>query len=92
MNDNNFEEFKQRKLSEGFDEVLIRTWEPLFANEPHSHPFDTEALVSQGEYWLTVGKTVTHYRTGDTFRVARGVEHSERYGAQGAVFWAARKN
>lgn len=92
MSENNFESFKKTKLEEGFDEVLIRTWEPHFANEAHTHPFDTAALVSDGEFWLTLGDDVTHYQAGDTFRVARGVVHSERYGASGAVFWAARKN
>ena len=32
------------------------------------------------------------HKAGDTFLVARGVVHSERYGPEGAVFWAARKN
>ncbi len=92
MSEPSFESFKKIKLAQGFDEVLVRTWDPLFANEPHAHPFDTEALVAEGEYWLTVGEAVTHYRAGDTFSVARGLVHSERYGASGAVFWAARKN
>jgi quercetin dioxygenase-like cupin family protein len=92
MTDDNFEAFRQRKLQEGFDEVLVREWQPDFANEPHAHPFDTDALVARGEYWLTLDGKVTHYKAGDRFRVARGVLHAERYGAQGAVFWAARKN
>lgn len=87
-----FEAFQSRKLQEGYDEVLLREWAPDFANEPHTHPFDTDALVVQGEYWLTTEGQTTHYQAGDSFRVARGVTHSERYGPQGAVFWAARKN
>lgn len=87
-----FEAFKARKLSEGYDEVLLREWSPGFANEPHEHPFDTDAVVAQGEYWLTMNGQTTHFKTGEVFQVARGVTHSERYGAEGAVFWAARKN
>ena len=87
-----FETFQTRKLSEGYDEVLRREWAPGFSNEAHSHPFDTDALVAQGEFWLTVDGRTTHYRAGDCFQVARGVLHAERYGPQGAVFWAARKN
>ena len=87
-----FENFQARKLQEGHDEVLVREWAPGFSNEPHSHPFDTEAVVAQGDYWLTMNGQTTHYKTGDTFKVARGVMHSERYGTEGAVFWAARKN
>ena len=88
----NFEAFKDQKIQEGFDEVLIRNWEPNFQNEMHSHPFDTDAIVADGEYWLTIGGEIRHLVTGDSFSVARGVMHSEKYGAQGAVFWAARKN
>lgn len=92
MKSMSFDEFRTRKLAEGFDEVLIRPWEPNFANEPHTHPFFTEALVAQGEYWLTMDGKTTHYKTGDTFRVDRGALHSEKYGPEGATFWAARKN
>ncbi len=87
-----FEAFQARKLQEGHDEVLVREWAPDFANEPHAHLFDTQALVAQGEFWLTRDGQTTHYKQGDTFTVARGVMHCERYGPSGAVFWAARKN
>lgn len=87
-----FETFKDKKIKLGFDEVLIRSWEPHFQNEMHSHPFDTEAVVVKGEYWLTLGKHIQHLKTGDTFKVPRDMLHSERYGKEGAVFWAARKN
>ena len=87
-----FESFKKAKLNAGFDEVLVRNWDANFQNDMHTHPFDTEALVVQGEYWLTLGQEVRHLKVGDSFSVARDVPHSERYGPQGAVFWAARKN
>ena len=92
MSDDTFEAFKSRKLAELFDEVLIRAWDPGFANEPHEHPFDTDAIVFEGEFWLTKNGQTTHYKAGDAFNVARGETHSERYGNEGAVFWAARKN
>ena len=87
-----FEDFQAQKLKEGYDEVLQRVWEPHFANEMHAHPFDTDARVAQGEYWLTINGQTIHYTTGDTFQVASGVMHSEKYGAECAIFWAARKN
>ena len=92
MTELTFDAFKQSKLSEGFDEVLVREWAPNFANEPHTHPFDTEAWVVQGEYWLTAEGRTTHLKKGDVFTLTRGIVHSERYGPEGAVFWAARKN
>ncbi|WP_019938863.1 cupin domain-containing protein [Bordetella sp. FB-8] len=87
-----FEAFKDRKITEGFDEVLVRNWEPNFQNEMHTHPFDTDAVVVKGEYWLTMGQQVRHLKVGDTFSVPRAVLHSEKYGSEGAVFWAARRN
>lgn len=92
MTTDTFDQFRSRKLAEGADEVLVREWAPGFANEPHVHPFDTDAMVASGEFWLTVDGQVHHYRAGDVFKVARNVEHAERYGPQGAVFWAARRN
>jgi quercetin dioxygenase-like cupin family protein len=91
MMDTNFDAFRARKLKEGFDQVLERVWAPHFSNEPHDHPFDTDAIVAQGEYWLTLGGQTLHLKVGDRFEVPRGVVHSERYGPEGAVFWAARK-
>lgn len=87
-----YESFSRQKLAEGFDQVLVREWEPGFANEPHSHPFDTDALVARGEFWLTVDGQTMHFSAGDRFKVARGVVHAERYGSAGATFWAARRH
>lgn len=92
MSTDTFESFKARKLGEGHDEILVREWSPGFANEPHEHPFDTDAFVAKGEFCLTMNGQTTHYKAGDVFKIARGVTHFEKYGAQGAVFWAARKN
>lgn len=92
MNDLTLETFTQRKRDLGYDEVLVREWAPLFENAPHEHPFDTDALVARGEFWLTMDGQTRHVQVGDTFTVLRGVRHAERYGPQGATFWAARKN
>ena len=92
MTTETFEAFKARKLAEGHDEVLVREWAPSLFNDQHDHPFDTDAIVVKGEFWLTLDGKTTHYRIGDTFRVGRGIRHAEKFGPDGAVFWAARKN
>lgn len=92
MNSMTFDEFHRLKLAQGFDQVLEREWEALFENTQHVHPFDTDALVVRGEFWLTVDGQTRHVQAGDTFTMARGVLHAERYGPEGATFWAARKN
>ena len=58
--------------------------------DTHTHPFRAQALVVQGEFWLTVGDQVRHLQVGDTFELDAEVPHAERYGSEGATFWVAR--
>ena len=92
MNMPTFETFQSTALSEGFDEVIERAWDPLTVLDTHTHPFGVKALVTQGEMWLTVGDKTQHLQAGDRFTLDRDVPHAERYGAQGATYWVARKN
>jgi len=54
--------------------------------------FDADALVVQGEMWLTVNDVARHLQSGDSFALDAGVVHAERYGSEGATFWVARRN
>jgi len=87
-----FESFKAEKLAMGYDEVLTREWAPHLENTTHEHPFDSDVFVAQGELWLTIQGQTQHYKAGDHFEVARHLPHAEKYGSEGALFWAARKN
>jgi hypothetical protein len=51
-----------------------------------------KALVVAGEMWLTEGDATRHLRAGDRFELARSAPHAERYGAEGATYWAARRH
>lgn len=86
-----FEEFKATQMTAGFDEVIERTWQPNTVLDTHTHPFAVEALVLQGEMWLTVNGKTQHLLSQDRFTLARDVPHEERYGPQGATYWVARK-
>ena len=88
----NFDDFSTSMKARGFDEVLVREWDANHQTPEHDHPFDVDALVVHGEFWLTVAGKTRHLKAGDTFQLSRGIAHSERYGAQGATFWAARRN
>lgn len=83
-----FEQFQRDALARGFDEVLERRWAPGQVLERHTHPFDADALLVEGEMWLDD----RHIGPGGTFQLARGTPHTERYGAAGAVYWVARRN
>lgn len=92
MPDITFAEFEARARAAGFDEVLKRRWAPDTVVATHTHAFDVDARVTQGEFWLHCEGGTRHLKPGDTFTLARGVPHDERYGAQGAEFWVARRN
>jgi hypothetical protein len=87
-----FESFQAQMLSQGFDLVSIKEWAPHFSNELHEHDWHTTALVAKGDFWLTRHGETIHLKKGDLFTVSRGEVHSEKYGSEGATFWAARKN
>ena len=87
-----FDQFRAQALARGATEVIERAWEPNQVVETHSHPFDADALVVQGEMWLACeGQPERRLVAGDTFQLARGTPHGERYGAEGAVYWVGRK-
>lgn len=92
MNPSSFQEFDADARARGFDEVLVREWTPGTVMQTHTHPFAVQALVTRGELWLTVGDATRHLKAGDTFELARDEPHAERYGSEGATFWAARRH
>lgn len=87
-----YAEFESQSRAAGFDEVLERRWEPGTVLDTHAHPFAVQAVVVQGDMWLTVDGQTRHLRSGDRFTLERDVLHAERYGAQGATYWVARRH
>jgi len=83
--------FEAAARADGFDTVLERHWPADTLLAMHTHPFDARAVVTQGEFWLTVGNATRHLHPGDTFSLERQVPHSERYGTEGATYWVARR-
>jgi quercetin dioxygenase-like cupin family protein len=92
MNTPTLDEYKQLQLAKGFDEVTPRTYAPNESAGTHTHPFSVEALIVEGEMWLTCGDDTKHLRVGDSFAMNMGTPHAEKYGSEGAVYWAARKH
>jgi len=92
MNTLNFDHFKKQSLDAGFDEVLERTWAADTVVPTHTHPFSVQAIVTQGDVWLTWHGETKHLTAGGTFEMKQNEPHSERYGAEGATFWVARKH
>lgn len=92
MNLPSFDQFKQQAAANGFDEVVEREWAPNTVLDTHTHPFAVHAILTRGEMWLTMNGQTQHLQPGDIFELDRDVPHDERYGAEGASYWVARKN
>src|SRR5204863_10071946 len=75
-----FENFSAEHRAAGFDEVLERRWQPDTVIDTHAHSFAVQALVVQGEMWLTVGSRTQHLKAGERFELEPDVPHAERYG------------
>jgi quercetin dioxygenase-like cupin family protein len=86
-----FDTFRSTALADGFKEVVERKWEPGTVVETHTHPFEAKALVVQGEMWLTVAGETQHLLPGGRFHLLPDAPHDERYGAEGATYWVARR-
>ncbi|NBS08972.1 MAG: AraC family transcriptional regulator [Betaproteobacteria bacterium] len=85
-------EFTAQAQAEGYDQVLVREWEPNLQLDTHTHPFGASVLVIRGSYSFTVGEQVRQLKPGDTFKLAKDVPHAEHYGPEGATIWVARAN
>ena len=86
-----FTAFETEHRALGYDEVLERVWPPDTTLDRHTHPFAVKALVTAGEFWLSVGDDTRHLRAGDRFELEPEVPHAERYGSEGATFGVARR-
>ncbi len=91
MNTATFADYEAAMRSEGFDEVIERSWAPGQVIATHGHPFAARAVVTRGEMWLTQAGQERRLGPGDTFSLAENEPHAERYGAEGAAYWVARK-
>ena len=91
MTEPTFQQFEATARAQGFDQVLELNRAADTLLDSHSHPFSVSARIVEGSLWLTVGEQTRHLQAGDTFELDADVPHSERYGAQGARYWAARR-
>ncbi len=87
----NLTEFTAQAMDDGFDEVVQKDWAPNLAVQKHTHPFDVRVQISAGQVQLSFASGTETYKAGQSFYLARDVEHAEQYGPEGAHFWVARK-
>ncbi len=92
MSMTSFEEFASASRAAGFEEVAERCWDPGVEIATHTHPFAVQALVVQGEMVLSCRGQDLALKAGDRFVLGFEEPHAERYGPQGATYWAARRH
>ena len=73
-----FATFAAGMKKRGFDLAVKQVWDPLTTVEEHTHAFQAQALIVQGEMWLTVNGRTQHLFPGDTFELPAQQPHSER--------------
>lgn len=87
----NTQEFEASLKADNFGEILALERPVGYAMGEHQHPFDACALITSGDFTLTVNGVSTTYFSGDIFRVPAGTPHSESAGPAGASYLAGRR-
>lgn len=87
-----FAAFEAEMRARGFDNVIERRMEPGAVLDDHEHCFALELLVVEGEMTVQHHGITRRLLPGDRLVLPRGEPHAETYGAQGAVFWVARRH
>lgn len=85
------QEFEAKLRADGFSEIKARTLTARPANREHGHDHTVRGLVLSGAFTVNCGGHSTTYRAGEIFEVAKGMEHSEEIGGEGAEVVIGRK-
>jgi quercetin dioxygenase-like cupin family protein len=85
------DEFVSLLDGEGFKEVVTVMREAGGVLDVHTHPFESKALILDGEIELQIGGTSRLYGPGDVFHLQANEPHAERYGANGVRYLVGRK-
>lgn len=76
---------------EGFLEIVTVTREAGGAMDTHGHPFESKALILDGELTLRIGDSERCYVAGDVLHLRNNEQHAERYGPRGVQYLVGRK-
>ncbi len=76
--------FRAELAQQGYADPVEVVRDANLATTEHTHEHSVSALIIDGEISVITADGTTTCRSGDTFTLASGVPHYERYGAQGA--------
>jgi quercetin dioxygenase-like cupin family protein len=83
--------FEAKLKADGFTVIEAITLDARPANHEHGHDHTVRGLVMAGAFTVVCSGRPRTYRPGEIFEVAKGVEHSEEIGSEGAEVIIGRK-
>ena len=84
-------EFDLKLAAEGYTTVTPMERPVGYALDAHAHSFDACALITRGDFTLTVDGVATTYAAGQIFRLPAGTPHLESAGPAGASYISGRR-
>ena len=84
-------EFEASVLTQGYSPVVHVDRAADSSLGDHQHTFDACALITAGEFFISVDGVRRSYKVGDIFRLPAGTVHQENAGPQGASYIVGRR-
>ena len=85
------EAFLEKLAKEDFPSSVLVEREVGGFLDLHSHPYEVQALVIEGQIDITINGIKTAYLAGDVFHLLPNQTHTENYGAKGVKYLASRR-
>ena len=85
------QEFDAALQADGYSPALSVERPIGYSLGDHQHPYDACALITAGEFTITVEGQSRTYAAGDIFRVPAGTGHLESAGPEGVKYLACRR-
>lgn len=86
------DEWETKRISEGFGDAEVRTYEPNDRPELHTHEFTATGIITSGELRMVYEDEEEVLRAGDSWTIPAGTVHSEQPGPEGATGLLARRS
>jgi mannose-6-phosphate isomerase-like protein (cupin superfamily) len=84
-------DFEARLKREGYQEVTTVEMTPGQRNPTHTHDFDAQALILDGDITISCDGKPRRYTSGDVFSLAAGTPHEEAIGGAGVRYLVGRR-
>ena len=86
------EVFLETLTKEGFPEPVLVEREVGGFLDLHSHPYEVQALIIEGQIDIIISGIKSIFLAGDVFHLLPNQIHTENYGAKGVKYLASRKS